>query len=286
MLDELKQNCRIVADHTIPNWDDLSKNDLCRLALQNKDDPVLYNGYISAILCKYWHLISKYHRMCNGLASPETCYDWLIIAITYALEHHMWDNPESNIYNDPNGPDKVINRSMKSSRLNLYQFTNRKKRKDEFGMLSLEELEEAFNNNSIFSEDLISNNTSELPLEFKDYVRNAFGRKDYFLAFMLDMIVLAPVFDIIKNPQDGSNSQNFNTRKLAKYLREIDESYCRSFASRYDLDTQQVISTLKYCGNMQSSAIYDRINLYMNKLRHEPTFVKTWGGGRTVDYVD
>ena len=69
-------------------------------------------------------------------------------------------------------------------------------------------------------------------------------------------------------------------------MREIDENYCKSFASRYEIDKDIVLGTLKYCGNMQSAAIYERINLYMNKLRHEPVFVGTWGGGRKIDYVD
>lgn len=285
MLEEYKQNCRVAAE-LIPGWEDMSKNDLCRICILHENNPQLYNAYFSAILYKYWNLISKYYHMCSGLASPETCYDWLIIAVTYALEHRSWEDPESSIYNDPNGPDKVINRSMKSSRLNLYQFTNRKKRKEEFGILSLDELEQNFNNNSIDAKELIDSGESTLPLEIRDYIRLIFTKKDYFLAFMLDVILTRAVFDTVKDKVTGKVSQEFNTRKLAKYMREINEQYCTNFALTYDLDKSDVIATLKYCGNLSSPVIYNKIEIYINKLRHDPQFVNQWGGGRIINYVD
>ena len=127
MLDENKELCRRTAD-IIPEWTSMSKNDLCRAYVANKGNEAAQNAYLSAILYRYWNLISKYYYMGVGVnrASPEECYDWLVDSVCCCVNSASWEDPNSSIYKDPNGPDKVINRCMKCARLTYYQFINRK----------------------------------------------------------------------------------------------------------------------------------------------------------------
>ena len=130
MLEDYKELCRKSAD-VIPDWRSMSKNDLCRGYVANKGNSRLQDAYMSAILYRYWSLISKYYYQRQNCASPEECYTWLVDSVLCCVNLASWENPESSIYKDPNGPDKVINRCMKCARLTYYQFINRKKRKDD-----------------------------------------------------------------------------------------------------------------------------------------------------------
>ena len=152
MLEEYKELCRKAANFA-PGWQELSKNDLCREYVKNKGNATLQNAYISAILYRYWNLISKYYYQSANCATPEECYGWLVDSVSCCVNLAAWENPDSSIYNDPNGPDKVINRCMKCARLTYYQFINRKKRRDEIGMLSVDELKELYGNGAPEPED-------------------------------------------------------------------------------------------------------------------------------------
>ena len=145
MLEEYKELCRKSAS-IIKGWEQLSKNDLCRAYVENKNSPTIQNAYLSAILYRYWNLISKYYYQSSNCATPEECYGWLVDSVSCCVNLAAWENPNSSIYKDPNGPDKVINRCMKCARLTYYQFINRKKRRDEFGLLSIDELKENYGN--------------------------------------------------------------------------------------------------------------------------------------------
>ena len=78
--------------------------------------------------------------MSSNIASTEDVYNWLIDSITYALHHKAWRNPKSSIYNDPNGPDKVINRQIRCRRYTAYQSFNRYKRKPQYTDMSLDDI--------------------------------------------------------------------------------------------------------------------------------------------------
>lgn len=272
MLNEYREQCRISANH-LAGWENISKNDLCRLYIKEENNPEITNACFSALLVKYWPLIPKYHSQSSNVASPEDCYEWLVASITYALKHRKWEDPNSSIYNDPNGPDKVINRYMKCARLTFYQFINRQKRKEDFGTISLESLMEALNDNNPELEDDTPVDYS-LSLDLKQYIKQIFNRKDYFLAFMLDCMLHEPIFEH-KDPENPI-SKSFNVKKLAKYLRQLDETYCKIFAERYDIDLIDVLKSSKYCNNLNSTKIYNKIEYNLHKLKHDQFLLNQW----------
>ena len=275
MLSEYREHCRLAAN-SLPGWEKLSKNDLCRLYIKEESNPEITNACFSALLYKYWGLIPKYFNQSSNVASPEDCYEWLVASITYALKHRKWEDPTSTIYNDPNGPDKVINRYMKCARLTFYQFINRQKRKDDFSTISLDMLTESLNDNTFDIEDESKRLDTSSKLDFKDYIKDVFNRKDYFLAFMLDSMLYEPIFDgkDINNPI----SKSFNVKKLAKYLRQLDTTYCQIFSKRYKIPLETVLNSVKYCNHLSSTKIYSKIEYNLNKLRHDDFFIHQWEG--------
>lgn len=267
MIEDCRENFRKTASQ-IPDWENLSKNELCFKYLENENNKVIQNACFAALVYKYWPLINKYHFMCSNVATEDEVYDWLVDSIQYALKHHRWLDPDSNIYNDPTGPDKVINRRMKCARLTFYQYINRKKRKDNFGVLSLDELLNIPETNISKEHTVTLDSDPIVSIGLKNYVKQLFLKKDYFLAFMVDIIMTDDVFDEL------NGTHQFNSKKLAKRLRHITPEYCELFKERYDLMSEDVYSYYtKYCRNLSSTLIYNKIEYNLQKLRHDNYFL-------------
>lgn len=275
MLDEYKEMCRLSAD-MIPDWKNQSKNDLCRAYVTHKNNAALQNAYFSAVLYRYWHLIAKYYYMSANCATPEDCYEWLVDSVACCLNLASWENPESSIYKDPNGPDKVINRCMKCARLTFYQFINRKKRRDNFGLLSIDELKELFGNGvhepTDYSQEL---NASEFIIN--NYVIERFHKKDYFQSFLISCVLSSNVFDVTK---DDSSTTFFevNLRKLVKMMNTLDEDFLYLFSKTYQLDYADVKKAYQYVKAIPVGAMRKKVTQTLEDLKHSSLITQLVGG--------
>lgn len=233
----------------------------------NEGNSNMQNACFGALVCKYWPLINKYYFLCNNVATQEDVYDWLIDSIQYALKHRRWEDPDSNIYQDPTGPDKVINRRMKCARLTFYQYINRKKRKDNFNIVQLEDMTSLNNTEPLVipHEDEIGNLSTKLSAE--EYIHDLVLKKEYFLAFMLDIIINEDIFD-----KEDLNGYVFNPKKLAKHLRYINEDYCLAFENKYHISENMYQCYKKYCKNLSSNLIYNKIEYNLQKLKQTKIF--------------
>lgn len=280
MLDEYKELCRQAAS-IIPNWTGMSKNDLCRAYVAHKGDEYLQNAYLSAILYRYWSLIGKYHYMSANCASPEECYGWLVDSVSCCVNLASWENPESSIYNDPNGPDKVINRCMKCARLTYYQFINRKKRKDDFGLLSIDEMKENFG--TTVSEPVDTEQELDVSkLVIQDHIVDEFKRKNYFLSFLIYFIIYENVFDTMLNSEKHQLFE-FNIRRLCKIMNSITDSQLIEFSRCMNLDLDAVRKAYSYVATIPSCNMKKKITQTLEQLKHS-TFVEELRGiNRYVD---
>lgn len=266
MLIEYRDACKRAAS-TIPDWENLNKNELLRLCVQYENDESMYNAYMAAVLYNYYPTIIKYYQSCKGLVSVEDCADWVEDAIAYALKHRKWEDPTSSIYNDPTGPDKVINRIMKCTRANLYQYTNRKKRKDAFGMKSLDAIAEAVHDNTLEIADS-EDHIDRLNLDIKSYIKDVFLSKDYFTAYMIDIIINDNVFTYDREKCETV----FDIKRLSRRICAINEKYCTRFADEYDLPEQTVIDTLRYFQGLNRNKLLYKIQATIKRLRHTDFF--------------
>lgn len=244
----------------IPETLTMDKNDLVRECIR-KENTADYDIYISALLYRYWGLIAKFYSMSTNLATPEDCYSWLIDSIMYALNHRQWENPESAIYNDPKGPDKVINRCMKSSRLIFYQFQNRKKRKKEYQYVSIESLKEELNSDCIDIEDE-SSRFDDSSFDIPFLIEQTFRKKEYFLAFLLDCICIEDVFDFTEG------YTQFNLKRLSKYFRKIDIDYVKYFSKKYNIEYDLVYQAAILAKNVPDSKLTAKIEDTLLRLKH------------------
>ena len=108
MLDEIKSTYLEQAA-LIPNWKSMTKTELCNLYIDNENNSYLRDRYLSAIILKYWPKIYSLYSNTYLTATYDDVYNWVVEGILYALKHRRWLEKDSNIYNDPDGPDKAIN---------------------------------------------------------------------------------------------------------------------------------------------------------------------------------
>lgn len=189
-----------------------------------------------------------YYLSCQS-ASLEDCYDWLITAVLFALQTKAWRNPDSKIYGDLNGPDKIINRCIKNERANFYQACNRKKRVINFECDSLEKMEEESNiqleSATLADETSFSNTYSEI-------ISYYFRKKEYFTAFMLDGIINGDVFKL----EEGQ--EKYSEKKLIQHLKHLDDRYCAIFSDIHNLDYDLVKKASLYVTSMSRDTMKTR----------------------------
>lgn len=220
MLEDYKLMCQIQAD-IIPEWKTLDKNALCNLYIEHEDDEFLKNAYFAAIMLNYWKKIGKMYSKCQGMATPEDCYDWLVDSVYYALKFRKWKDPTNKLWMDPNGPDKVINRCFESARLTYFQSLNRHKRKINLITDSLDGLLEKSENYYTPKDDTTNLQESVL---IDSLIKSFLKETDYFLALLVYSLV---------NSDCYTSTGSFLKKRVARFLKTIDNSILDDFCYKY-----------------------------------------------------
>jgi hypothetical protein len=249
MLEDTKNSYIESANLLISDWKSMSKNDLVFEALEKRNTKY-FDGYVSALMIKYWGKMTAYYHKSKLVASPEDVHAWLVNAIMYALDKHPWTNPKSSIYQDKNGPDKVINRVIESRRNTFYQQLNRYNRKINSVMMSLDAL----------SEDMLDAYTpvceDEHTFIIDDLIKNAFKEKDYFFAFLVDAIVTEGIQPIGRH------------KKLVTHLKQLD-GHADVFACRYDIELYVVQRATTYITRLHRSDLIRKINATLSDMKRK-----------------
>ena len=250
MLDEVKQIYKQTADSLPIDWVKEDKNNLINLACEYRGTP-LEDAYVAAVMLRYWSKISKYYSRCKLVATPEDIHEWLTIAVLYTLDKQPWKNPKLDIYNDVNGPDKVLNRAMESKRLTFYQQLNRYNRKINSDTLSLSALTTDY-------KDVFTPTYHDIyAVEVNDVVLKFFNKKEYMTAFILDTIFHEKII-IEEN----------NIKKLCNHLRHIDTVSCKIFSHRYNIPLEIVENAASYILNLSPIKLKKRVEYSLIRLKN------------------
>lgn len=263
MLRDVLLSYEAVADATIPNWRNANKNDLIRECVANKNNKDTYNNYVSAIIARYWSLATKFYYKNSSSVTPDECYGWLLDSILYALDKEQWNDPTKAVYNDPNGPDKVINRCMVSARLMFYQASNCENRKINYNVYSSDKLQEELGDSAFPAVD--DDDLSLVSDVIEGLVKKAFNKGDYFSCAVIDTIAYKETYDTVK--ESGSIFTQFNPKKLAKNLRKCDDAYCDKFFKRYHVTSEEAREQITSIKRFSTDKMYRWIDRTLRKLR-------------------
>lgn len=268
MLDDYKQLYIDCAD-IIPNWRQLSKNELANLYIEHENE-VIANSYFSALICKFWNLVSHYYyKQGIKVATELDCYDWIIDGITEALKDRVWKNPENKLFTDKKGPEKAIVVNIMSIRANFYQYTKYDKRKINYTSYSLDQLEESCSDGYITPyEDKYEGLFDYVKKEIKEF----FSKKDYFVVFFLDALYNFNLFFSDLDRKDVVDIKKFN-----RYIENVDDNYLKSFSKLYDIDLENVTHAFTYLKFMPSYRIHSNISRTMNLLKNDESLYAILG---------
>lgn len=254
MLEETRKIYEDCANSHLPQWKEIDKNELIRTASRLSNGP-LKDAYVAATMLNYWNKISKYHYKCSLVTSPEDIHTWVVIAVMYAIDRKPWEDPKQSVYNDVNGPDKVVNRIIESKRLTFYQQLNRYNRKINSTTLSLDTLTDDY-------KDLfIPTSFDTYDFEIYQLVKDYFNKKDYFMSFMIDAIVNENVLE-----------DTLNKKRLASHFRRLDNEFAKRFSEMYEVSLEKVVDALQYVNNLSTYKFNNKVeyNLVLLKKYFNP----------------
>lgn len=250
MLNENRLIYEEIANLSVPNWKDEDKSELIRIASELPNGPER-DSYVAAIMLRYWNKLSRFYSKCKLVATQEDVHMWLTMAVLYALDNKPWNNPESSIYGDKNGPDKVVNRVMECRRITFYQQLNRYNRKINSAILSLDSLTEDF-------KDMVMPTYEDSTLiEIFDLVCSKFNQGEHMMAFILDAIISHN----LKNREE-------DYKKFVTYLRKMNESFCTEFSGRYDLPVEAVVEAANKVNLMSNVDLRKRVEYNLIRLKN------------------
>ena len=249
MLEETRLAYERCADAFIPDWKSLDKNILVKRAIIVENE-ALKNAYISAIMLKYWYKLTSYYYKTRYVTCPEDVHEWLTSAVMYAINNQPWENPKSSIYQDENGPDKVINRCMESRRVTFYQQLNRYKRKINSGVISLDNLVEEFRD-SVLPEAHDTNNT-----EIYDIINTFIADKDYITVFILDTIFYVEV-----------PKEDMLVPKFVSKIRETSDNYLTNLANKYGIAPKELIEYFAKFRSLSDYKLKRKVEYYLLRLK-------------------
>ena len=250
MLDENRLIYEEVADAYIPDWKTIDKNHLIRMASELPNGPTR-DSYVAAIILRYWNKIGRFYSKCKLVATQEDVHAWLTMAVLYAIDNKPWNNPESSIYNDKNGPDKVVNRVMECRRITFYQQLNRFNRKINSAILSLDSLTDDYKDSvcPTYNEDYI--------FEAYDLVIRKFKQGEYMMSFLLDAMLTMNL-----------SGDEDNYKKFMSHINSIDDEFCQEYADRYGLPLDDIKCAVTIFSGMRPVDMRKNIQYNLIKLRN------------------
>ena len=251
----------------IENWRKINKNTLCNLYIANENEASLKEAYFSAIVARYWPAMTKMYQRCSFGISEEDCYHWLIDSVLYALEHRPWLDVKSNLYKDPAGPDKVINRCLKSKRLTHYQLLNKDKRVANLNTVSIDGAEEDlgdYASDSLGLTDKMERSAIENVVD--GMIFNCIEQRNYFTAILLDAMLYT---DILENDTDDkkNNLTLISSRKLNKILIENSTQYIDDFLNRHPIDSNLRVDFVNFISKLTPQRISGFLDRSLSSLR-------------------
>lgn len=258
---EVYRKAHEVKASIIDGWKTMNKNDLVNKYIEVENNKELADAYMSAILCRYWGIISFYRKMSYRSVHDDTIYyDWLVTSVMRAIDKRRWKDPENKLYIDPNGPDKVINRCLRCARLGWYQQANRPGKKANHVTESIDKASEGG-----VLPDFSDNEESINSVSVSDLVERFLKKGEFVSAFAVSGIVTQNVFDI--TVEEGKKYLCFNKKKLVKYLYNLSDKDCSDFSDFFNIPISEVTAAKNHVAELSRARLHTAVRRSLSSIK-------------------
>ena len=140
MLNDIKQNYISIAGAKLPSVSSIDLVDKYFLANTRDKD-----YYLAQLILYCWPVLEKlFYKQTVKIMSEEECYDIFIDAFFYVIQHQVWKDENSSLYQDKDALLKAMYTTVESRRRNFFIAQNRQKRQVNQFPLSLDGLSDEF----------------------------------------------------------------------------------------------------------------------------------------------
>ena len=238
----------------------ISKTDLANgyCDADEANDEIKRSQYFAALMLRYWYKIYEWSKEKNLRMDVEDFVYWLsdaLIGKYGAFTYRRWRDPKNKLYNDPDGPDKVINRALYSTRNRHYDYINKDKRRANYYTYSADESIELHGDSADVLQ-VVDDSGASRPYDY--LIQSYIDQNKILEAVVLNNILYEQVFDDrTMKEKTGMIDQNrhpvvierhsseFDFKKLVKSIRYINDKYIENFLEKYDLTPTAEVGLLK-----------------------------------------
>lgn len=285
MLKDIYKSCFDSAS-LLGDFQSMSKTELANGYCDADDahDEQKRDQYYSALVLRYWYKIYEFSNFSHYTKLElDEYYSWVSEALDVGLKYRRWRDPSHPLSKDPNGPDKVFQRSFYSTRQRWYKHFNRNATKsDYFG-------------NSIYIDDLVEYNEDDFNVPSADREEgadNIFYKSGNYSTLEAESptytivqqyinkgnILDAVILDAISHQISLDSKGNFSRKNLVKLLNEIDFNYISTFEATYRVDNEKLKNAITDISSIPTKKLYRYITKTLKKVSKDKQVVSMLKG--------
>lgn len=224
MLEDIKKSY-LQSANNISDWQTMDKNLLANLYLKYEHKEPEKSYYFSALMLRYWKNVYKLYKTSRSSRLEISDFtSWLAESFFVAFKYRKWTDPNNKLYNDPQGPDKVINRCIYSTRMRYYQYYNMDKRKINYITDSIDRQIETFGQTAEVYSLLSTNDTKEDDDKCLEVINHLISKGLIFNSIVVDLICYGDTFRGIKTITRVNAEDNDSDNIAMKDEKNDDES--------------------------------------------------------------
>lgn len=298
---ERKANIRYIKRELANKYCDYDEVSVFSKDPAEREDAERYkSAYWAAVLLCYWAKIFDWMMTSGSLGLRETdFFDWLTEAVHDAFYYRSWrprrrikpNDPKSGWFDNPqykpeeaDAADKSINFFCGAKRAKEYQAANKYKRKSNYQNLSIDQ---SFDEDGYCILDRAGLSTDGINgMGIKGLVHQLLNENKLLEAVIVDSIANGDSFKQTRTKivnkvvdEEGNEeeeklykySNDFNARKLVKFLTSLDENYFKNYFDKtYNIkedNSNQILSKLK---SLTNNRLYKEIEKTILIVKNRP----------------
>lgn len=280
MLHETKKDLTYQARKLIKPYEQYSIDELADAYCEavDRDDSVLKDIYISALILRFWYTIDKMYKA-NKVAPSleyEDFFWWLYEAIEYACKYRGWRDPSKKL-----NAQQCINKCIDTIKLQKYYELRLDKRKAVNNCCSLEtpvtgeSTEGKTIGELLESEERIDDHSADDAILL---VQSYINRNKIIEAILLDNIAFNDTQKHFKKTiktqnADGEtiryveHSSEFWPYKLVQIVSKLPATYKNYFLERYNISEEKLSAVLDVVDKANNQKLYKYLRKMLAELR-------------------